>query len=116
MNEAATEAAFSITPDVEGEFSWTETTLYFRPRGDSAVLGAVLGGAIGEATRTSVHLALGAWRGILLDAEHALLHLAPAGSDTVMMLAARRDAPAGWMLRASAHAIGQAQQFMEEYA
>jgi tetratricopeptide (TPR) repeat protein len=85
-------------------------------RGDSAVLGAVLGGAIGEATRTSVHLALGAWRGILLDAEHALLHLAPAGSDTVMMLAARRDAPAGWMLRASAHAIGQAQQFMEEYA
>jgi tetratricopeptide (TPR) repeat protein len=85
-------------------------------RGDSAVLGAVLGGAIGEATRTSVHLALGAWRGILLDAEHALLHLAPAGSDTVMMLAARRDAPAGWVLRASAHGIGQAQQFMEEYA
>jgi predicted regulator of Ras-like GTPase activity (Roadblock/LC7/MglB family) len=85
-------------------------------RGDAAVLGAVLGGAIGEATRTSVHLALGAWRGILLDAEHALLHLAPAGSDTVMMLAARRDAPAGWVLRASSHGIGQAQQFMEEYA
>jgi len=85
-------------------------------RGDAAVLGAVLGGAIGEATRTSLHLALGAWRGILLDAEHALLHLAPAGSDTVMMLAARRDAPAGWMMRASAHGIGQAQQFMEEYA
>ena len=85
-------------------------------RGDAAVLGAVLGGAIGEATRTSRHLALGAWRGILLDAEHALLHLAPAGSDTVMMLAARRDAPAGWMMRASAHGIGQAQQFMEEYA
>jgi hypothetical protein len=33
-----------------------------------------------------------------------------------MMLAARRDAPAGWMMRASAHGIGQAQQFMEEYA
>jgi tetratricopeptide (TPR) repeat protein len=85
-------------------------------RGDSAVLGAVLGGAIGEATRTAYHLALGTWRGILLDAEHALLHLAPAGSDAVMVLAARRDAPAGWVLRASAHAIGQAQQYMEEYA
>ncbi|HEX2168339.1 MAG TPA: tetratricopeptide repeat protein [Longimicrobiales bacterium] len=85
-------------------------------RGDPAVLGAVLGGAIGEATRTAHHLALGTWRGILLDSEHALLHLAPAGSDAVMVLAARRDAPAGWMLRASAHAIGQAQLYMEEYA
>lgn len=85
-------------------------------RGDPAVLGAVLGGAIGEATRTAYHLALGDWRGILLDSEHALLHLAPAGNDAVMVLAARRDAPAGWMLRASAHAIGQAQLYMEEYA
>ena len=85
-------------------------------RGDPAVLGAVLGGAIGEATRTAHHLALGTWRGILLDSEHALLHLAPAGNDAVMVLAARRDAPAGWMLRASAHAIGQARLYMEEYA
>lgn len=85
-------------------------------RGDAAVLGAVLGGAIGEATRTAHHLALGTWRGILLDSQHALLHLAPAGSNAVMVLAARRDAPAGWVLRASAHAIGQAQQYMEEYA
>jgi predicted regulator of Ras-like GTPase activity (Roadblock/LC7/MglB family) len=85
-------------------------------RGDPAVLGAVLGGAIGEAVRTTLHLALGEWRDILLDAEHALLHLAPAGADAVMVLAARRDAPAGWMQRASAHAIGQAQQYMEEYA
>lgn len=85
-------------------------------RGDSAVLGAVLGGAIGEATRTARHLALGTWRGILLDAEHALLHLTPAGPDAVLMLAARRDAPAGWLVRASSHAVGQAQQYMEEYA
>jgi len=85
-------------------------------RGDPAVLGAVLGGAIGEATRTSLHLALGLWQGILLDAEHALLHLAPAGPDAVVMLAARLDAPAGWVMRASAHAITVAQQYMEEYA
>jgi predicted regulator of Ras-like GTPase activity (Roadblock/LC7/MglB family) len=84
-------------------------------RGDPSVLGAVLGGAIGEATRTARHLALGPWRGILLDAEHALLHLAPAGSDAVMVLAARRDAPAGWVMRASAHTISQAEQYMEEY-
>jgi tetratricopeptide (TPR) repeat protein len=85
-------------------------------RGDPAMFGAVLGGAIVEATRTAAYLELGGWRGILLDAEHALLHLAPAGDAAVMVLAARRDAPAGWMLRASQHAVGQAQEFMEEYA
>jgi predicted regulator of Ras-like GTPase activity (Roadblock/LC7/MglB family) len=85
-------------------------------RGDPEVLGGVLAGAILEATRTASYLDLGSWRGILLNAEHALLHLAPADASTVLVLAARRDAPAGWMLRASAHAVGLAQQFMEEYA
>jgi tetratricopeptide (TPR) repeat protein len=85
-------------------------------RGDPAVLGAVLGAAILEATRTVAYLELGSWNGILLDAEHALIHLAPADDSAVLVLAARRDAPAGWVLRASAHAISVAQQFMEEYA
>jgi predicted regulator of Ras-like GTPase activity (Roadblock/LC7/MglB family) len=85
-------------------------------RGDPAVLGGVLGGAILEATRTASYLELGNWRGILLNAEHALLHLAPAGAAAVLVLAARRDAPAGWMLRASAHALALAQQFIQEYA
>jgi hypothetical protein len=34
MDAASTEAAFSISPDVEGSFSWSETTLFFRPDGD----------------------------------------------------------------------------------
>jgi alpha-2-macroglobulin len=33
MDERSTEAAFSIDPDVSGVFSWSETTLYFRPSG-----------------------------------------------------------------------------------
>ena len=85
-------------------------------RGDPAVLGAVLGGAIVEATRTASYLTLGTWQGIMLDCEHALIHLAPSGPSAVLLLAAQRDAPAGWVRRASAHAAGLAQQFMEEYA
>lgn len=84
--------------------------------GDAATLGAVLGGAIGEATRTATHLALGAWRGILLEAEHALLHLAPVGADTVVVLAARRNTPAGWMLRTAGQAAEQAARYLEAYA
>lgn len=83
--------------------------------GDGSVLGAVLGGAIDEATRTTEHLSLGGWRGILLEAEHALLHLAPVGDHGVVVLAAQRNAPAGWMLRAAAQAAEQAARYMEAY-
>jgi predicted regulator of Ras-like GTPase activity (Roadblock/LC7/MglB family) len=83
--------------------------------GEAATLGAVLGGAIGEATRTATHLALGDWRGILLEAEHALLHLAPLGPDAVVVLAARRNTPAGWMLRAAGQASHRAARYLEAY-
>ena len=83
---------------------------------DAALIGAVLGGAIGEATRTTQYLSLGAWRGILLESESALLHLAPAGADSVVVLAAARGAPAGWLLRAAAQAAEQAVRFLEEYS
>ncbi|MEX1182325.1 MAG: tetratricopeptide repeat protein [Gemmatimonadota bacterium] len=84
--------------------------------GDAAVLGAVIGSAIGEAARTAMHLSLGEWRGILLEADHALLHIARAGDDAVVVLAARRNAPAGWMLRAAAQAADQAVGYLEAYA
>lgn len=83
---------------------------------DAALLGAVLGGAIGEATRTATHLSLGSWRGILLESESALLHIAPAGADSVVVLAARRGAPAGWLLRAAAQSAERAVRFLEEYS
>jgi predicted regulator of Ras-like GTPase activity (Roadblock/LC7/MglB family) len=83
--------------------------------GEAAVLGAVLGGAIGEAARTAAHLSLGEWRGIQLEAEYAVLHLAPAGSDAVVLLAARRSAPAGWVFRSAAQAVEVAARYLEVY-
>ncbi|HUF51219.1 MAG TPA: tetratricopeptide repeat protein [Longimicrobiales bacterium] len=84
--------------------------------GEASVLGAVLGGAIGEATRTASHLMLGNWRGILLEAEHALLHLAPAGPQAVVVLAARRNTPTGWMLRTATLAAERGERYAQEYA
>jgi tetratricopeptide (TPR) repeat protein len=79
-------------------------------------LGAILGGAIEEAGRASAHLELGRWQGILLDADQALLHLAPVREGAILLLAAQRDTPAGWMLRCAHHAAALAERFLEVYA
>lgn len=83
--------------------------------GDAAMLGAVLGGAAGEAARTVAHLSLGEWRGVLLEADTALLHLTPVGDEAVIVLAARHNTPAGWMRRAAAQAVERAHPFLEAY-
>jgi tetratricopeptide (TPR) repeat protein len=79
-------------------------------------LGAILGPAIVEAARTALHLELGSWKGILLEAEDALLHLAPVGSGMIVLLAARKETPAGWMLRSAHQATNLASRFLEAYA
>lgn len=82
---------------------------------DAAMLGAVLGGAAGEAARTVAHLSLGEWRGVLMETASALLHLTPVGDEAVIVLAARHSTPAGWMRRAAAQAVERAQPFLEAY-
>jgi predicted regulator of Ras-like GTPase activity (Roadblock/LC7/MglB family) len=79
-------------------------------------LGAILGGAIEEAARTTQHLHLGEWKGILLEANEALLHLTPIREGMVVLVAAKRHTPAGWMLRAAHQASALASRFLEIYA
>ncbi len=79
-------------------------------------LAAVLGGTMGEAARTAEMLGLGPWRGLMMETGRALLHIARAGDDAVVLLVARTDAPAGWMLRNAAQAATLAQRFLEAYA
>lgn len=85
------------------------------PERDAAVLGAVLGGAAFEAGRTAAHLSLGEWRGIMMEAGDAVLHLVPAGPTAMVVLAARKGTAAGWMRRAAAQAADRAQLYMEAY-
>jgi predicted regulator of Ras-like GTPase activity (Roadblock/LC7/MglB family) len=82
---------------------------------DASMLGAVLGGAVQEAARTVSLLKLGDWSGILLEAEQALLHLAPAGHAAIVVLAARRNTPAGWLVRAAGQAAERAKRYAEVY-
>lgn len=82
---------------------------------ESAVLGAVLGDAAGEAVRTVTHLALGDWRGVLMETEEALLQLAPVNGQGIVVVAARRATPPGWMKRAAARAADRAVKYLEAY-
>ncbi len=75
-------------------------------------LGAVLGGAIDEAVRTARYLSLGGWRSILLEATEAIVHMSPLTADLAVLLAVRREAPTGWVLRSAARAQSLARAFL----
>jgi predicted regulator of Ras-like GTPase activity (Roadblock/LC7/MglB family) len=76
-------------------------------------LGALIGAVAREGIRVARHLALGKWSGLLLDTEGLLLHVAPAGDGAALLVAARADAPIGWVLRAAGHAAEIAQRYVE---
>lgn len=84
--------------------------------GNAEALAATLNGAIDEAARTASLLALGEWRGLLLETPVALLHITRAGTAGLVLIVARPDAPTGWILRSAAQAAGIAERFMEAYA
>lgn len=82
----------------------------------AANLGAILGPAIEEAARTTDHLQLGNWKGVLLEADDAVLHFSPIRDGMIVLLAAQKTAPTGWVLRSAAQAAGIADRFLEAYA
>ncbi|MEO5511120.1 MAG: tetratricopeptide repeat protein [Longimicrobiales bacterium] len=84
--------------------------------GSADMLGAALGPAISEATRTVSLLSLGGWRGMLLEAATAVLHVSPVQSDAVLLIAAKRNAPTGWVLRTASQAADVANRYLQEYA
>lgn len=83
---------------------------------DAEAMGAILGSAIEEARRTVSHLSMGRWQGMLLDTDNALLFLAPAAGDGILLFAAKRNAPTGWVLRSAAQAGELAAKYLESYA
>src|SRR5690606_8162863 len=76
-------------------------------------LGAVIGAAAEEAVRTAELLSIGAWNGILMETDRALLHVAPLERDLVVLTAAERGTPVGWVLRTARHATELARRFLE---
>jgi len=80
--------------------------------GDAEALGAILSGAIEEATRTAALLDLGAWRGILMETEEAQLHITALPDRLMVLLAARAGAPAGWVMRTAQRATELSRAFL----
>jgi len=76
----------------------------------------VLAAAIDEAERTARHLQLGNWRSILLEAAEAVVHMSPLTGDLALLMAVRREAPTGWVLRSAARAQGLARAFLGDEA
>jgi tetratricopeptide (TPR) repeat protein len=79
----------------------------------SASVGAELSGVRAEAERALKHLGLGAWRGLSLDAEHAIIGLAPAPNEALSMVAAAPGTAAGLFRRHLQRARQRAVAFFE---
>lgn len=87
-------------------------TLVMGGRDRAEQLGAVFGEAIEEAARLAGVLGAGAWCGILLHTDAALIHLSPLGGGFTLVVAGAPDAPAGWMIRTASRAAELGRAFM----
>ena len=81
---------------------------------DGEALGAVLGPAAEEAARTAALLSIGRWRGMLMETDRALLHVAPLEEDLLVLVATERGTPVGWVLRMAERAAELARRFLDE--
>lgn len=63
----------------------------------SAEVGAELAGVSGEARRALVHLGLGEWRTMHVEAEQAMIGMASAPDDALVLVALPRETPAGFV-------------------
>jgi len=80
----------------------------------SEALGAVVGPAAEEAARTAALLSIGRWRGILIETDRALLHVAPLEEDLLLLVATECGTPVGWVLRTAERAAELARRFLAE--
>lgn len=81
---------------------------------EAEAVGAAVGGAAAEAERTAAMLGLGEWSGVLLHTATAAAHLGPVEGGHALMIAARANAPTGWVLHTADAAAGIARAFLGE--
>jgi predicted regulator of Ras-like GTPase activity (Roadblock/LC7/MglB family) len=79
-----------------------------------ALLGALLDGVVAEAHRTTELVDLGAWQEVMIDCEHATMHVAPLPHGGVVLAKMRPRTPAGWVVRLASSARNLARRFVEE--
>lgn len=77
-----------------------------------ADVGAQLSGVSDEATRAMRHFNMGAWTHLSVEAETASVAMAPSGAG-VLLVAARRSVPLGYVRRILDRALERARRWME---
>ncbi len=76
------------------------------------MFGAAMGPAVEEALRTAMHLGMGAWQGLTLEADSAMVHVAAMGDGYAVVVVAAPEAPTGWVVRTAARAVEIGREFI----
>ena len=75
-------------------------------------IGAQLSGVSEEARRAMRHLGLGDWQSITFETEAAVIAMAPAPRDALLLVAASREQPLGLVARLREQALRRAAAWM----
>lgn len=75
-------------------------------------IGALVGGAVEEAARATDHLGLGGWKAMRIEADSATVQVTPAADDSLVLIAAKRGTPLGWLRRSAGSATAIAKDFL----
>jgi tetratricopeptide (TPR) repeat protein len=92
--------------------------LYVTADGDdvSQEVGAALTGVRDEALRAVRHLDLGAWKAVVYETDLATIALAPAIDESMVLVAAGRSVPLGFVRRVLDRCVLRATSWLEEVA
>jgi tetratricopeptide (TPR) repeat protein len=82
----------------------------------SQEVGAALTGVRDEALRAVRHLDLGAWKAVVYETELATVALAPAIDESMVLVAAGRSVPLGFVRRVLDRCVQRATAWLEEVA
>jgi predicted regulator of Ras-like GTPase activity (Roadblock/LC7/MglB family) len=82
----------------------------------SQEVGAALTGVRDEALRVVRHLDLGAWKAVVYETDLAIVALAPAVDESMVLVAAGRSVPLGFVRRVLDRCVQRATAWLEEAA
>jgi predicted regulator of Ras-like GTPase activity (Roadblock/LC7/MglB family) len=76
-------------------------------------IGAALSGVSTEVSRSMRHLSIGKWTAVMVETDAAIIALAPAAGEGVVLLAASSTVPLGLVRRVLARSVALAINWME---
>jgi predicted regulator of Ras-like GTPase activity (Roadblock/LC7/MglB family) len=104
-------AAVALLVDADGLVAAGEAVTH-EGRDVAAELGAAMSGVGEEAARAMRHLGMGEWRAVVFETDRATVALAPAPSRALVLLAAARATPLGFVRKLLDQARERAARFL----